>query len=39
MRLLIRAAVKVTASSQWSTLFRSSAEDKYNVCKISANST
>ena len=38
MKLLIRAAAKVTASSQWSTLFKSSAEDKYDACKMSANS-
>ena len=38
MRLLIRTAVKVTASSQWSTLSESSAEDKHNTCKMPANS-
>ena len=38
MKLLIRIAVKVTASSQWSTLLKPSAEDKYNACKIFTNS-
>ena len=38
MKLLIRAAVKVTASSQWSTLSEPSAEDKHNACEIYANS-
>ena len=37
MRLLIRAAAKVTASSQWSTLFKSSAEGKHNACEMSVN--
>ena len=39
MKLLIKAAAKVTASSQWSTLLKSSAEDKHNAYKMSANST
>ena len=38
MKLFIRAAAKATVSSQWSTLFRSSAEDKHDVCKMSTNS-
>ena len=38
IRLLIRTAAKVTASSQWSTLFRPSAEDKHDAYKMSANS-
>ena len=38
MRLLIRAAAKVTASSQWSTLPESSAEGKYDTYKMYANS-
>ena len=39
MRLLIRVAAKVTASSQWSILSKPSAEDKYDTCKMSVNST
>ena len=38
MKLLIRVAAKVTASSQWSTLSESSAEGKHNVCKMHVNS-
>ena len=38
MRLLIRTAAKVTASSQWSILSESSAEGKHDAYKMSANS-